>query len=122
MNERGTMSNSTWIDEIAAASKEPVDTVLGVLNKLGISLRVEIAIPRQLHIRSVAFSGERRGTDRDGPFNFTWNDVGPGLWAVTFGRNFLGKSSILGVIMWAIRGRPVRSMPVPLVQAQSAIR
>jgi hypothetical protein len=106
MNERGTMSNSTWIDEIAAASKEPVDTVLGVLNKLGISLRVEIAIPRRLHIRSVAFSGERRGTDRDGPFNFTWNDLGPGLWAVTSGRNFRGKSSILGVIMWAIRGRP----------------
>lgn len=100
------MDTHSWIDAIAEESGQDREAVEITLLRLGISLRPELAFRRRLHVSSVFFSGDRRGTGRDGPFEFAWCDLGPGLWALTSGRNFRGKTSVLGVLLWALRGRP----------------
>jgi hypothetical protein len=100
------METQSWIDAVAQESGQPRPLVEATLPRLGIYLRPELALRRRLHVSSVFFSGERRGTDRDGPIEFAWRGLQPGLWALTSGRNFRGKTSVLGVLLWALRGRP----------------
>jgi hypothetical protein len=65
-----------------------------------------------LTIHRLAFSGEKRAAETDnGPFAFEWRDLDSGLWLVlSDNENQIGKSSILGVMMWALRGTQ-RSVP-----------
>jgi len=61
-----------------------------------------------LTIRRLVFSGTKRASGyEDGPFTFEWKDLGPGLFAaLTDGVNQVGKSTILEVLLWAMRGHP----------------
>ncbi|MFI1510840.1 MULTISPECIES: cell envelope integrity protein TolA [Streptomyces] len=57
--------------------------------------------PRQLLVKRLAFTGEKSGKST-GTVDFSW-DLGPGLWGVT-ADNLRGKSSILEIIWWCLRG------------------
>jgi hypothetical protein len=56
-------------------------------------------------VRRISFKGEKRGTAQ-GPIDFDWSNLTPGVWAVTSERNFRGKSSVLEILLWALRGTP----------------
>ncbi|WP_211408881.1 hypothetical protein [Agrobacterium tumefaciens] len=56
-------------------------------------------------MRRIAFNGEKRGTAH-GPIDFDWSDLAAGVWAVTSERNLRGKSTVLEILLWALRGTP----------------
>jgi len=56
-------------------------------------------------VKRIAFKGEKRGTAQ-GPIDFDWSDLAAGVWAVTSERNFRGKSTVLEVLLWVLRGTP----------------
>jgi hypothetical protein len=44
------------------------------------------------------------------PFNFDWSGLNHGLWAMLSDKNLRGKSSILEVVHWLLRGRPTSNL------------
>ncbi|MEQ1715310.1 MAG: hypothetical protein ABL907_04895 [Hyphomicrobium sp.] len=62
--------------------------------------------PRRLTLKRIEFNGEKHGTLTEGAFHFTWPDLEPGLYAILSDGNLKGKSSILHVARWLLRGSP----------------
>jgi hypothetical protein len=58
-------------------------------------------------IRRIVFRGTKR--TESGPaerFDFEWNVASSGLWVLASEDNLVGKSSILQIALWALRGKP----------------
>lgn len=84
------------ISEAAGASRSSVEEVL-----LRHGVRAQSTLPRakKVSFRSISFEGAKVGSKSDGPFRFTWGDLGPGIWAVMSDKNSRGKSSIMNMLM-----------------------
>lgn len=94
-----------WLETIAAkANLRPAEAELA-LRKRGIQPDRPLRPARTLTVRKIAFKGEKRGSAH-GVIDFDWADLDAGVWAVTSHRNLAGKSSILEVLLWALRGAP----------------
>ena len=97
--------NGEWLDVIAARAG-------GAFGSFGLQASHHIvpapvlASPRRLMLVEIAFSGVKDGVVDDGPFEFRWDALGHGLWAMLTDRNLRGKSSIMEVVRWLLRGRP----------------
>lgn len=93
----------------AVAEKAGVSlaTVESLFAEAKVSEEVGTRQSEHLTIRRLMFSGMKRATDSiDGPFTFEWNNLDTGLWLVlSDDQNQVGKSSILEVMLWALRGR-----------------
>lgn len=96
-------------DDLKAAIAEkaglPVTKVDEVLTGHNISL---VAVPpanRSIDITRLRFSGTRANTDWDGPFDETF-DFPYGVTAFVTDHNLRGKSSVLELVTWALRGKP----------------
>lgn len=97
-----------WYEEVAAKSKVDIVEVEEILRRRGIRAKPGIARVRKLRIASVRFSGQKMGetTDR---FDFQWDGLGDGVWAVaSHDSNLVGKSTVLEVVLWCLRGAPKR--------------
>ncbi|OWJ83787.1 hypothetical protein [Haematobacter massiliensis] len=75
------------------------------LRRRGIMANRPLRPARTLTIRRIAFKGEKRGTAQ-GTIDFDWSQLTAGVWAVTSQRNLRGKSTVLEILLWALRGRP----------------
>jgi hypothetical protein len=100
-----------WLAEVAAKSKQPLPVVTRVLDQHRVRPAMAAPRPHRLLVTSVAFEGVRpaadspAGTEAGEPFAFSWNP-GPGLWCLaSSGKNEAGKSSVLEIILWCLRGR-----------------
>ncbi len=62
-------------------------------------------LPRHLMLRELRFSGEKVDVPNDGPFEFVWSNLDHGLYAVATEKNLRGKSSIVEIVRWLLRGR-----------------
>jgi hypothetical protein len=96
----------------------PEQVVEDVLRNAQIATAAAIPTPVRLRVLEVRFSGTKRlrrpeedGGDGAGetkvnfePLEFTWT-LGPGLYVVGSHENLRGKSTVLEVIRWALRGR-----------------
>ena len=87
----------------------PIDEVEMILSEAGVSTSAAVPTPVRLRVLDVAFSGVKRLEAPDGavteePFDFSWT-LGPGLYVVGSHDNLHGKSSVLEIIRWALRGR-----------------
>lgn len=93
------------VAEKARVTQGAVDLLL---SDLGIADETATRRAETLTIRRLMFSGEKRASGfEDGRYTFEWNDLGPGLWGVlSNGINQIGKSTIIEVMLWALRGRP----------------
>ncbi len=60
----------------------------------------------------ITFSGVKDGVDGAGVFEFEWKDLGHGLWAMLTDENLRGKSSIIEVVRWLLRGRASEDLQV----------
>lgn len=91
----------------AIAAKAGVDPtfVETVLRAQGLSLVPVPPAERALDIRRLTFSGTRTNTQWDGPFEKTF-DFSSGVTAFITDENLRGKSSVLEIITWALRGTP----------------
>jgi len=97
--------SGSWLETVAAkAGVRPAEAELA-LRKRGITADRPLRPARKLIVRRIAFKGEKRGTAH-GPIHFDWSDLAAGVWAVTSERNLRGKSTVLEVLLWALRGTP----------------
>ena len=91
------------VAERAGASEQRVQEILA---EYGVPILSPPATRRGLTIERLRFSGIKTIEERDDePFAFE-HEFGPGVWCVTSRRNLAGKSSVLNMILWALRGRP----------------
>lgn len=94
-----------WLEAVAEkAGVRPAEAELA-LRKRGIVAERPLRPARSLTIRRIAFKGEKRGTAQ-GTIDFDWSELTAGVWAVTSQRNLRGKSSVLEILLWALRGTP----------------
>lgn len=115
-DEHKTLDAAALLAEIATKSGRTLDEVRGVLTRHGVAYKPSIAVPKHLCIRSLAFTGEKKGEKASGPISFAWDDLGPGLWAILSDRNFRGKSTLLGMMKWCLTGRRAENVPSEMAE------
>ena len=98
--------SASWIANIATRTGADEATVADVLERRRITASPSMTRPRRLTLRWIAFSGEKHGTLTEGAFDFAWPDLETGLYAILSDGNLKGKSSILHVARWLLRGSP----------------
>ena len=92
-------------DLIAEKSRLPIEKVDEVLTGQGVSLLPVPPVSRSINISRLQFSGTRTNTEWDGPFDETF-DFSYGVTALITNDNLRGKSSVLELVTWALRGKP----------------
>ncbi|MFJ1458679.1 hypothetical protein [Nocardia sp. N2S4-5] len=92
------------VTRIAAAANTAEDDVVEVFATYGIPLAYPPARPRRVRVHRLRVRGLRTGTDQDGPFDrtFTFDSDFTALVA----SNLRGKTSVLEIITWCLRGSP----------------
>lgn len=97
-------SRDKLLAQIASKSGLSPDSVDNVLTGHGISLVPVAPVNRSISVQRLRFSGTRKNTEWDGPFDQTF-DFKSGVTAFTTDKNLRGKSSILELLTWALRGK-----------------
>ncbi|MBW9105817.1 hypothetical protein [Paraburkholderia phenoliruptrix] len=99
--------------EVAQKSKVSVDIVERIFEQIGVSEEFETRYAEHLTIKRLMFTGEKRAAElKNGPFRFEWSDLETGLWLIlSDGVNQIGKSSIIEVMIWALRGKTRQVRP-----------
>lgn len=92
-----------WHEAIAAKAKLDRSVVDEVLARFSIRPVIKPAIPHRLNIRSLIFTGQKRGILTT-PISFEWTGLGPGLHAIVSGDNFMGKTSVLKLMQLGLNG------------------
>lgn len=110
-NEAPLPPIAAFRDAVAEKAKVTRPAVDLILAELGIVDEKPVRRAENLTVRSLSFSGTKTGTDiQDGPYHFAWNGLESGLWGIlSENDNQIGKSTIVEVMLWALRGR-VRSI------------
>ena len=94
-----------WVELIAQKSKSSVGRVTQLLEHFSINPEPICGEPLRLFIKQITFSGVKSGTDGwDGEISFDWSNLTTGLWAISSDGNFKGKSSIIEIVKWLLRG------------------
>nr|WP_015061712.1 hypothetical protein [Arthrobacter sp. 31.31]AFK88719.1 putative large ATP-binding protein [Arthrobacter sp. 31.31] len=99
----------TWYERIAKKARVTEAEVIGVLADEGIPGKRALPERRRLRVDAVHFAGVKDRQAPDGgrlaqPFAFTQELTTPITAFATQHRNDAGKSSVLEVILWAVRG------------------
>ncbi|MCJ2109806.1 hypothetical protein MKK64_01020 [Methylobacterium sp. E-025] len=113
--EPKSLDATSLLGAIAKKAGRSVAEVRSVLAGHGVDYKPSIAIPKHLCIRSLAFTGEKKGGKVSGPIKFEWKDLKPGLMAILSDRNFRGKTTLLGLMRWCLRGRRGEDIPDVMV-------
>lgn len=90
---------------VAKKTERSIKEVNQTLARYSIEAAGTAPSARPLRVVNVAFSGTKTIEDQDVPFNFAWDVDGNGVWGILAEENLVGKSSIMQVILWALRGR-----------------
>lgn len=106
------ISSSDWAAEVAKASGVPVDRVTEILKEQRIPGARVLTSRAKLHIDTVHFAGVKTLREIDAsvprkrePFSFTHEFSHSVTAFATRGMNDAGKSSVINVITWGLRGR-----------------
>jgi hypothetical protein len=94
-----------WLETVAAKAGMRLTEAELALRRRGITADRPLRPARKLTVRRIAFKGEKRGTAQ-GPIDFDWSDLAAGVWAITSERNLRGKSTVLEILLWTLRGTP----------------
>lgn len=100
------MTGVSFIDAVANRSGRPVEDVADLLDSAGVPTLDRVGFPHSLRVTRLAFTGNKAGVSTD-HIDFDQR-FGDGLWALTSEKNERGKTSILEIMMWALRGQPKR--------------
>lgn len=92
-----------WLEEIADKSKYSIQDIRSVLEKYDIQQSPNIGVPKNLQIMEVSFSGTKEGKLSD-DFDFSFDNLKSGMYGVISDMNLRGKTTILEVIKWLLRG------------------
>jgi hypothetical protein len=97
--------SQSWLEAIAAKTDLAPEQVEKRLRGWGIVPDRAARPAPSFILKRLAFCGEKKG-ETTGPIDFEWTGLGPGVWAITSERNLRGKSTVLEVILWCLRGTP----------------
>jgi hypothetical protein len=100
------MTEVSFLDAVAEKSGHPVEDVTEVLNASRVPTTDTVGAPHRLRVTRLAFLGKKAGIVTD-EIEFDQR-FGDGLWGVCSQKNDAGKTSILEIMMWALRGTPKR--------------
>ena len=98
-------SSDDWLLNIASEAKVEPARVSEVLSTWRIQPSPVIPSPRRLLLKRIEFSGVKKLVPKEGPFSFSWEGLNCGLWGMVTQRNLKGKSSIIEIVEWLLRGR-----------------
>lgn len=106
MSEALTMSEVPFADAVATRCGSTPEEVLSALGAHGI--RTAASPPPTAHLRlaRIAFKGAKTVQEKTVPIDFEWNLNGDGLWGIATEENLVGKTSLIQIILWALRGTP----------------
>jgi len=99
-----TEHSRSLVARIAAAAKTSEDVVVEVFTTYGIPLAYPPARPRPVRVHKLRIQGVRAGTQHDGSFDHTYTFSS--AFTALVASNFRGKTSILEIITWCLRGSP----------------
>lgn len=108
-----------WINEIATKAECSPGHVEAFLIRHKVRASPVLPRPRSMTLRALRFSGQKAWEANAGPYRFSWEDLGLGLWGLGAAENFAGKSSILEITKWLIRGSPPKSLQGDVQKAVS---
>ncbi len=94
-----------WLETIAQAVEMEPGAIRERLERYQILPSPTAGTPHRLLLRRIEFSGRRFGVESEGPFSFEWNNLEEGVWGVASDKNLRGKSSILEIVQWLLRGK-----------------
>ena len=97
------VSKKGWLEEIADKSEYSKEVVKDTINKYQVRQNPNIATPRRLQIKEISFSGVKKGVQKN-PFNFRFDGLGAGVYGFITDENLRGKTTVLEVIKWLLRG------------------
>lgn len=97
-------SRDELLAQIASKSGLSLGAIDNVLTGQGISLVPVAPVNRAINVKRLRFCGTRTNTEWDGPFDRTF-DFKSGITAFTTDKNLRGKSSVLELLTWALRGK-----------------
>lgn len=100
------MSELSFPDAVAERCGRPVSDITAVLASARVPTTDVGGRPHRLRVTRLAFTGKKAGLLTD-EIDFD-QEFGDGLWAISSERNDAGKTSILEIIMWCLRGEPKR--------------
>jgi TolA-binding protein len=95
-----------WYEAIAEYAKLSVQDTKKYLQQLQIRPAPLLPRPKFLKLLKLSFSGKKTGAKYNGDdFSFCWDGLSSGVWCLASHKNFAGKSSVLEIALWALRGR-----------------
>ncbi len=100
------MTSASFVDAVAERSGTPVDMVADLLKAEQVPTIDIVGAPHRLRVKRLAFTGKKAGVSSD-DINFD-QTFGDGLWAFVTEKNDRGKTSVMEIMMWALRGQPKR--------------
>jgi hypothetical protein len=96
---------TSWLQTVAEKTGlTPGETELR-LRRRGVSPDRALRPARRLVVTRIAFSGQKKG-EGSGKIDFNWTPIRPGVWALASYKNLVGKSTVLEVLLWCLRGSP----------------
>jgi hypothetical protein len=99
-----------WLQAIAKRAAVETSEVERILSSHRIQPSPVLAQPRRLFLREIWFSGEKDSVESPGRFAFSWTDLEHGLWAMLSENNLRGKTTIIEIVRWMLRGRPSKNL------------
>lgn len=100
------MTDVSFPDAVAKRSGHPVQDVTKLLTAVRVPTTDTVGAPHRLRVTRLKFTGKKAGK-LSGDIDFD-QELGNGLWALSTAKNDRGKTSILEIIMWCLRGHPKR--------------
>ena len=94
-----------WLEKVAERAGISVAEADNMLRRRGICPDRPMRPARNLTITCIAFRGEKKG-EATGRIDFKWSDLSSGVWALASHANLVGKSTVLEVLLWCLRGAP----------------
>ena len=94
-----------WLEKVAQRGGVSVAEANHMLQRRDISPDRPMRPARSLMITRIAFRGEKKGK-ASGRIDFEWSDLSSGVWALASHANLVGKSSVLEILLWCLRGEP----------------
>lgn len=100
------MTEKSFPDVVAERCGHSASDVTALLSAVHVPTIDRGGSPHRLRVTRLAFTGKKAGLLTD---NIDFDQrLGNGLWAISSVRNDAGKTSILEIIMWCLRGEPKR--------------
>ena len=95
--------SQNWLETIAKRADLSPEQASSRLRRWGIAPDRAARPARSFVIERIAFAGEKKGKTT-GTINFEWAGLGSGVWALASEINLRGKSTVLEIVLWCLRG------------------